>query len=234
MNPHSYEEYHLKHRHFRENYRKTIVFGAVTLLLALWVGFAQAPLIGPGIFANAGLALTGLLLLLALRNLHATSPQTRWGIWLKQRSEGAFPALIIGLQGWFTLLVALLLWFTISEIGFQPNGFEHTLFIGIFLLVPIRRILSGSEPIHPHPRRELIAEALTCLNICLITLLTATITSDAALPATQRFSAGIPPTIVLIWVAATLIMLTSVILLLDHIVRKMPSTEPPEARDTLD
>lgn len=234
MNPHIYDEHRLKHRRFHEYYRKTLVMGAVSLLLGIWIGAAHMPMMGPGVFANTGFSAAGLLLLWSLRNVHQVSPQTRWGTWLKQKTEAPFPAVLIGLQGWFLSLIALLMWFTVTELGFPANGFHHTMLLGILFLIPIRRILNGTEPPHPTPWRELITEALGYLNVCLITLFVAAVASTASLPPDKPLTGELPMGIIFIWMAAVLVVLTCIILLLDHIVRKMPPTIRTEEQDTLD
>ncbi|MCO5045259.1 MAG: hypothetical protein J5I99_10710 [Verrucomicrobia bacterium] len=233
MNPHIYSEHHLAHRRFREYYRRTLAMGAVALGLAIWMGSAQMPMPGPGLFANAGFSAAGIFLLWALRNLHTTPPRSRWGQRVRARSENQFPAIVICLQGWFILLIALLIWFTVAELGFAANGFQHTLLIGILLLAPVRRILDGTEPPRPSPRRDLIRETLAYLNVCLITLFIAAVLTTAMLPPDAPATSELPFAVMFIWVVVTLILLTCAILLLDHIVRKMPPTVRSEEQDTL-
>lgn len=235
MNPHIYDEHRLGHRRFREYYAKTLGMGVVALLLAIWFGVAHRPLTGPGIYASAGFSAAGLLILWGLRNIQRGKLHTRWGNWLKARTEQTFPAILILSQGWFLLLIAMLIWFTIVELGFAANTLQHALLLLILLFIPVRRILAGTESQHPSPRRELTTQGLTYLNVAIITLFLAAATSSTMLPQQEQvFSSEIPMGAILIWLGAILIILTCVVLFLDHIVRKMPTTPKPEEQDTLD
>ncbi len=233
MNPNYYDEHRPRHRRCAQYYRRTLAVGAVPLLLAVWLGTAYFPRIGPGLYANAGLSLAGLLLLWSVRDMQARPPVSRWGRWIAQRMDSIFPALLIGLQGWFVLLAAVLIWNTVSELGFTAGRMNTVALMGILLLAPIRRILAGTELQNPPPLRELFTEALGYLNAILVTLFIAGFLT--ALDQSQGTRTGEPPMgIIIVWMFATLVILTCIILFLDHIVRKMPPMHREEEIDTLD
>lgn len=236
MNPLLYEEHRLTHRRFGEYFRRTAWIGGVALGLCIWMGAAHYPSIGPGLYANAGFSAGGLLLLWGMRALHLPpyAPKTRWGAWLARRGNDWFPAFLIGLQGWFVLLMALLIWFSIAELGFAAHTAHHLTLLGILLLAPVRRILRGSQPPHPSPRRELLSEGLGYLNAILITLFAAFVGSTASLPPGEPLTGELPLGIILLWLAAVLIVMTCIVLFIDHIVRKMPPAAIPEKKDTLE
>lgn len=236
MNPHIYEEYHLGRRRFREYYAKTLGMGVVSLFLAIWFGYAHRPLTGPGIYASAGFSAAGLLIVWGLRNLHRAKLRSRWATWLKERSKQKFPVILIFSQGWFLLLTAMLIWFTIVELGFIANTLQHALLFLVLLLIPVRRILAGTDSHSISPRRELTARGLTYLNVMVITLFIASAVSNTILPEQQAgvFANEAPLGAILVWLSAVLILLTCFVLFLDHIVRKMPTSPKSEEQDTLD
>ena len=152
MNPLYYDEHRPRHRRFAEYYRRTLVIGLVALGLSFWLGATHFPRIGPGLFANAGFSLAGLLLLWSVRAMLREPPRSRWAQRLVARIDSVFPALLVSLQGWFVMLSALLIWFTVRELGFPANRFHDVILIAILLLAPVRRILRGTEPQNPPPR----------------------------------------------------------------------------------
>lgn len=234
MNPHLYEEYRLRHRRFGEYFRRTLIIGFVPLGLAVWLAFIHFPSVGPGLFANAGLCTAGLLLLWAARAMHRVPPRAAWGGRLAARGDALIPALLIGTQGWFVLLTAMLIWFTIIELGVNANPVQHILLVATLVLIPSRRIVDGTTPQQASPWRELFSEGLGYAHVCCATLFLATVFSTAILPPDKPLTDKLPPGVVIVWMAAVLTLLTCLILFLDHIVRKMPSTPQTEARDTLD
>lgn len=227
-----YDEHRPRHRRCVHYYRRTLAVGAVPLALALALAAAYFPRIGPGLFANAGLTLAGLMTLWSVRDMQTRAPVSRWGRWIVSRMDDLFPALLIGLQGWFVLMTTVLIWFTVAELGFRGSIFSGCMLFGILLLAPIRRILAGTEPPHPHPLRELLSEGLGHLNTILVTLFVAG--SLTSLNRPDPTNTEPPMMIIVIWLAATLVILTCVILFLDHIVRKMPPIPREEPADTLD
>ncbi|HMP75667.1 MAG TPA: hypothetical protein PKE12_05150 [Kiritimatiellia bacterium] len=234
MNPRYYDEHRPRHRRSLEYYRRTLAIGAVPLALSIWLAVTQFPLIGPGLYANAGLSLAGLLLLWSVRAMQREPPRSVWGRGIMNHIDALYPALLVSLQGWFVMLSALLIWFTVTELGFPANAFHHGLLVGILLLSPVRRVLRGTEPPHPSPRRELLMEGLGNLNAILITLFVTAIMTTSNLPPGVPLTGEIPPLLLFTWMGAVLVVLTCVILFLDHIVRKMPPTIREEQKDTLD
>jgi hypothetical protein len=234
VNPRYYDEHRPRHRRFADYYRRTLVIGLVPLGLSIWLGTTHYPLVGPGIFANAGFSFAGLLLLCSVRAMLRVPPRSRWAQRLMARIDTVFPALLVSLQGWFVMLSALLLWFTVRELGYPANLFHDAVLISILLLAPVRRILRGTEPQNPPPRRELLSEGLGNLNVILITLFAAAIMTTSSLPPGQPLTGEIPSIVLFTWMASVLVVLTCVILFLDHIVRKMPPTVHVEEKDSLD
>jgi hypothetical protein len=234
MNPYTYEELKLGHRHAPEHFRRTFAAGLVPVGLALLTWWSHFPRGGPGIYATAGLAISGLLMLWSLRAVHSDAGISGLSRRLIARSDRWYPAALILAQSFFIALTVLLLWFTICELGFAASWLQHSLLIAYLLLLPIRRILQGTEPMHPSPLHELVMEFLGYLNTCIVTLFIAGCATLALLPPDKPLTGELPPSIVLVWLPAILVIITCVILLIDHVLRKMPQPAATEAKDELD
>jgi hypothetical protein len=205
----------------------------VPLFLAIGLGLAYYPRIGPGIFSNAGLCLSGLLLLWSVHEMQFQAPTTRWGRWIVQHIDDLFPALLIALQGGFIILAAMLIWFTLPDLGFSPGPMSSISLFGILVLSPIRRILAGTAPPNPTARRELLTEALGYLSTILATLFIAGFLTHMVPPPEDPEAENVPMGTIIIWVLATLTILTCIILFVDHIVRKIPPSRREEKIDSL-
>lgn len=231
MNRIYYDEHRPGHRRCALYYQRTMAIGLVALGIALYIGAARFPDVGPGWFANAGLTASGLLLLWGVRKLQRDTPVTRWGRWIARRMNDLFPALLVGLQGWFVLLAALLLWYTILELGLPAGPFDTGVLVAILALAPLRRILAGTEPPNPAPARAAWATGLRLLNVALIAIFSARALSELTRPPP---GGDLPLFPILVWIAATLVVLACVILFIDFWVRKMPQSPPGTPADKLE
>lgn len=234
MNPYLYEEHRPQHRRSGEHYRRTLIIGLVPFLLSLWLAKSHFPQIGPGLWATAGFSLSGLLALWSLKGMIDYPPHSRVAIWYAKNAQDLFPATLIVMQGWFVLITACLIWFSFAELGYGATVFHHILLLGILLLAPIRRILRGTEPQHPSPRRELLTEGIDYLNVCMFTLFIAACMSLFILPPGTLITHEVPLGLILVWFIATMVVLTCVVLFVDHIVRKMPPPPEAERPDSID
>ncbi len=234
MNPHLYDEYRPRHRRSAEHYRRTLAIGAVPMVLSVWLAFSHAPRVGPGLWAAAGFSLSGLLSLWSLKRMLAVPPRARLAGWYARNAQSLYPAALIVTQGWFVLLSTCLIWFTFIGLGYTVTPAHHILLGGVLLFAPIRRILRGTEPMHPSPLRELMTEGLDYLNACVFTLFVAAFASLFILPPGTLITHEVPLGLILVWFVATIVILTCIILFLDHIVRKMPGPPATERVDSLD
>lgn len=233
MNTILYEEHRSGHRLLRIHFRRTLVAGVLPLLMAVLLATSQARP-GPGHYAGGGLALAGLLLLFGLRDLHRVPPLSRAARWLVQRSDRWFPAALLMLQNFFIALCVLQLWFASTALGVPVTLLQHALLVTILLLSPLRRILHGTYPPQPSPRRELAVEFLRYLNASVVALFLASLCTRLMVPPGDRMSQGLPPGVILTWMPAVLVILGSVILFIDHVLRKMPPAPPTTEKDALD
>ena len=233
MNTILYDEHRIGHRLLRIHFRRTVVAGVLPLFMALLLatGKSQA---GPGSLAGGGLAVAGLLMLFGLRGLHQESELTRPARWMVEHSDRWFPALLLLLQNFFIALCVLQLWFTTAALGFPATLLQHALIIALLVLSPIRRILHGTYPPQPSAWRELTVEFLRYVNASLGALFLATLITRLMVPPGDRMSQGLPAGVILVWVPAVLVMLGSIILFIDHVLRKMPTPAPTTEKDALD
>ncbi|MCS6772183.1 MAG: hypothetical protein NZ740_09195 [Kiritimatiellae bacterium] len=232
MNPLYYNELRPSHRRCREHYRRTLAMGLVPLLIALYLARAYHPHIGPGLLANAGLALSGILFLWGVRNLQFEAPATRWGRWIAARLNDLFPPVVIVLQGWFVILAVGLLWFAILGLGLPATALDTGLLFLFIVFSTLLRLLAGTQPQHPSARRLLFQKGLACLNRIAAAVFFARLFTLVTAP--PEAGSGSNVLAILIWILAILVILAAIVLFADFLVRKMPRhfSAPPE--DSLD
>lgn len=234
MNTYVYEEYKLASRHARGHLRRSLATGAVPALLALWIGLSRFPRTGPGLYAVLGLSIGALLMLGGAWRLHGERNPSRISHWLVRRSDRWFPPFVLLSQNFFVGLTVMMLWLTICELGFAASWLQHALLLTLLVLSPARRILAGTEPVHPSALRELATESLGYFNAMVFVVFLASTISRAMLPPGQPITGSVPMSVVIVWLPAVLVIIGCVILFIDHIVRKMPQPSPTEEKDALD
>lgn len=234
MNPYVYSEYRRSSRYAEGHYRRTLATGVVPVVLAMILWYSRFPQGGPGLYSAAGLGLGGLLMLMGVRRAHEEPAAGAFARALVRHSDVWYPAYLLASQNFFIALTALLLWFTICDLGFAASWVQHALLVLLLALSPIRRILDGTEPTHPGPWRELLSEGLRHLNACTVAIFAAGCVSIVILPPDQPLTRSLPAGVVLAWMPAALVVIGSVILFIDHLLRKMPAPPPAEAKDELE
>lgn len=215
------------------HFRRTLLSGVVPIGIAILLGSSR-PTPGPGLFASAGVAAAGLLMLFGLHGLHREEHLARISRWLVKYTDRWFPALLIILQNLFIALTVLLLWFATAELGFPATPLLHVQLVVLLGLAPLRRVLHGTYPANPPPWRELLVELLRYLHASLVASFVASLLTRLMIPPGERLEQGLPPGLILIWVPAVLVIITSIILFIDHVLRKMPAPIHSEEKDALD
>ncbi len=215
------------------HYRRTWIAGLLPLGIALLMALGQ-PAPGPGWYAVNGLALAGLLLLSGMHGLPSEPHPSRLSRWLGHRVDQWFPATLIILQSYFIALTVLLLWFATTDLGFPAAPLHHALLIFLLALSPLRRVLDGTQRSDSSPFRELVVEFLRFLNAAVVAIFFAALFTRLMIPPSAQLTEGLPAGLVLVWVPAVLVVITCVILMIDHVLRKMPAPPAASVKDTLD
>ena len=215
------------------HFRRTLLAGVVPVGIALLLAYSR-PAPGPGLVASAGVAAAGLLMLFGFHGLHREPHLTRLSRWLVNNTDRWFPALLIILQNLFIALTVLLLWFATTELGFPATPLLHAQLVVLLALSPLRRVLHGTYPADPPPWRELLVELLRYLHASLVASFVASLLTRLMIPPGERLEQGLPPGLIFIWVPAVLVVITSVILFIDHVLRKMPAPIHTGEKDALD
>lgn len=215
------------------HFRRTLLTGVVPIGIALLLGSSR-PAPGPGLFASAGIAAAGLLMVLGLHGLHREESLARPSRWLVKNSDRWYPALLIILQNLFISLTVLLLWFATADLGFPATPLLHAQLMVLLGLSPVRRVLHGTYPPDPSAWRELLVEFLRYVHASLVASFLASLLTRLMIPPGERLEQGLPPGLIFIWVPAVLVIITSIILFIDHVLRKMPAPINPGERDVLD
>lgn len=234
VNPYVYSEYRRSSRYAPGHFRRTVVTGLVPVVLAVILWYSRFPHGGPGLYSVAGLGAAGLLMLAGVRMAHEEPNIGRLARALVSRSDTWYPAYVLATQNLFIALTALLLWFTICDLGFAASWMQHSLLVLLLLLSPVRRIMAGTEPAHPGPWRELLSEGLRYVNACTVAFFAAGCLTVVIIPPDEPLTRSLPAGVVLAWLPAVLVAIGSVILFIDHLLRKMPAPPPPEEKDELE
>lgn len=233
MNSILYDELRIRHRRFPVHYRRTATSGLVALGIVLLLAGSQ-PNPGPSLVACGGWSAGGLLVLFGLRGLpRERRLRSLTQAWIP-RLDQWFPATLVFLQNLFIALTLLPLWMATVNLGFPATPLLHGLLIGLLALAPVHRILQGTHTTTASAGREIVVELVRYTYVCWFTLfLTALmhrLMTPPGGPSHQPWSAGV----IFLWLPCVLVMLGSLVLFLDHLVRKMPAPQAPAETDTLD
>ena len=218
----------------RIHFQRALVAGLLPIGIALLLAGSR-PQPGPGLLASAGLAAAGVLILLGARGLHKEATLCRPARWLVRTSDRWYPPTLIIAQNFFIALMVLQLWFAMAELGLPTTVWLNLQLLVLLVLAPARRILLGSVPLQPSPRREIVAEFIRYTFIALIALFAATFTTRLMFPpGSSPLTGPLPPGLIIVWMAAELVNLGCLILFLDHVLRKMAPAGAEEHKDALD
>lgn len=223
MTPAHYAERRPSHRRSRFYYRRCLGFGALVMGLGLILAVSHYPRIGPGLWANMGLTAGAMLALWSLRQLAEKPATTVWGRAIRSRMEDIFPAALITLEGFFGILFGLLIWFAVREQGIAVSGVLGFLALSVVAILPLRRILAGTEPPEPSAQRIRWREGLDLLHAVLVTWLIASALVDMMTPSSPTDTAALVGRLI-VRTLAVLITLFCAILFLDLTHRKLKQT----------
>ncbi len=231
MHPLAFQEFKFSHRRSRDQRRRIVVAGLIAVALPILLAWGRA--LSPLHLAVNGMATAGLILFAGLHGLHREQHLSRAGQRLVAATDRWYPAALLLLQSLFVSLNVVVLWFTIGEIGFPLTPALHLQLLVLLLLAALRRLLHATMPAQPSPPYELLIEFMRYANASLVAVFFATLLSRVILPPDERLTDSLPAGLVLVWIAASLVVITSLVLFLDFILRKMPAPRQPGVKDVL-
>lgn len=215
-----FPQYQVSSRSARREVVSVERIGLLPVGLALMLMWARRGAAGPGLWAAFGLALGMELLLAGAYELHhAGDRRSRPGDALAARSDRWFPLLVFAAQSGFVALSVLLLWTTVCELGFPAGLLQHALLVALLLAVPAYRAAAELVRESEGERHHLAAEFFRYLLISVGAVFAAgvlarIIGAPDGTPVPEMF-----PIVLVLWVAASLTVLSCLALFLDHALR---------------
>jgi hypothetical protein len=235
VNDRVYAEYRPSHRRFGRHDIKTGLLGAVPAATAALLIASKGSAAGPGLWSALGVSLATQLVLWSARELLRThEPKTAAGDRLVRRADEWYPSFLIAIQGIFVAVTVMLLWLTICDLGFRASAIQHIAIAALLAVVPAGRMLKATRPEEPSPARQNVEEFLRLALIWIVCILAASGVTLAQGPTRTDASPYVPVAIIAAWLPAALIMLTSLVLFLEHASARRPARPEEALRDRLE
>ncbi len=222
------DEYKLSNRRSKEHYMRTFLLGFIPTGVALMMMYAQPEDHSPFVVSILGLSIAFQMILWSGREIHRTrDPLTPAGQHLVSISDAWFPHFLMFMQGLNICITVLLLWFSICALGFKSVAIQHVILFFALILHPLRRMLTYAVITETTRRKEIARELVHYLQIIFLTLFLAMTFHLVMLPPEQLQSDTLPLGAIMLWVPAILVIISCVVLFIDHIVRKQPVVAGP-------
>lgn len=213
----AYPHYRPSERGSRQEVRRAQLLGLVPVAVALALLEARGQRAGAGLWAGFGLAF-GLQLVLwgACDIVFGDSPLSPAAVRLKASRDAWFPAFLFGTQTGFLLVAVALMWLTLCDVGFPATVWQHLQVALLAAAIPVSRWTRETARVRETPRASIAAEAVNYATVVLSVLLVASSMTLFMVPAGEPLSADMFPLVLALWVITVLVVLTCVILFLDH------------------
>ena len=211
-------EYQLSNRSCRTHLMHTRWLGIVAIVVTLLLMFGSPTSPAAGLWCALGLAVGLEMILWGLYEINYTSDRkTIIGMWLLKRSEKVFPVVLYLMQHAFTVILLLVLWFTLGQLGFPTGVGRSTCFVMILTLFPLRRLFLELVETESEEAKNLPAEFAGYLNLCLIVTLLVSLLTAYLLPQGLTTAEKIPEPLLVMWVPTILTMLVCLVLFVDDV-----------------
>lgn len=220
-----YPEYELSGREYRLHYLQTRLLGLLPIGVSTLFLLARASRAGPGLWCVCGVCL-GLEILLwgAFKLYFLRQRQSRLGAYLAATSDLWFPYLLFTLQNLFFILLLLMLWFTLADLGFPAQALEHSLFILLLAMIPVRRFIRRMQLVTPSSKVHFADRIFRYLTTIIATLFVAGCMTRFMIPPGTSLTWHAPPGVVFVWVIGVLIILGCLLLMFDGYLRYRKNT----------
>ena len=220
-----YPEFELSGREYRTHYLYTRLLGLLPIGVSMLFLLARASRAGPGLWCIMGVCLGLELILWGSFKLYFLRPQpSRLGERLAAASDAWFPYLLFSFQNIFFILVLLMLWFTLSDLGFPAQTIEHSLFVVLLTMIPVRRFIRRMQLVTPSSRIHFADRIFRYLTTIIVTLFVAGCMTRFMIPPGTSLIWHTPPGVVFVWVIGILIILGCLLLMVDGYLRYRKNT----------
>ncbi|MFH0908703.1 MAG: hypothetical protein V1929_08070 [bacterium] len=226
-----FEEFKPSHRNGITHVRHTQWLGALPVCTAVVLLLVKGPQAGPGIWSalGAGLALE-MMLWSAWAERENPRGRAPWANRWIARADDWFPAMLVVAQGCFTGLTLCLLWYSFCELGYPATIFQHTLFLLLIVVIPLRRLLHINGVSERVATLDILDQFLYYLMIAMFTLLVTNSIQYLIFPRQHPYITEVPLPAIIVWVPAILICAGCLALFADHVFRKrkLMAATPPD------
>lgn len=177
---------------------------------------------GPGLWMALGASAALALMLWSAYAIHRPWPgRTRLACRMAAASDSWFPTFVIFVQGGIAAVTLLMFCFTLVELGYRSAPMQFPLLAALLILLPFRRLSRLRNAEQSTAGRELTALFAQYLHWILLTLFLATTIGNLG-PSGPAASTDESVGGLLIWIPAILVIVSCVVLFIDHVIRKMP------------
>ncbi|OGV46236.1 MAG: hypothetical protein A2X46_18315 [Lentisphaerae bacterium GWF2_57_35] len=220
-----FQNYHMSSPTSMMHIRWVQRLGLIPISITIAMILANRTGVGPGLWTALGLGVGLQLILWGCSRLYTThEKRTLLGDALVRIHDLWFPSLVFFIKYAFIAIALTVLWLTINELGFPASTWHYALFVLILIFLPIGQVLREVAGADPEPRIEAWDNACRCLNTVLITIVAANLTCNLIVAQSSPYGTETDALVLMIWVLAILIMISSMIVYLGRIVRrKRPS-----------
>ena len=229
------EEYRISSRRARYHYNRARLLGLIPVGVSLFFLRYAGDFYAPLLYCSLGTSLAMQLMLWAAYEAHFGGNHTSWTRHRLENTDNWYPSFLIICQNGFFAITLIVFWFIICQIGFPASMLDHALLVSWVFVWPILRVLRARSYFDSHNANlETSYEFFRYTNVCIVTFLVASFITDFA---SSEASPGPNHDFSLIgmfvWLPAALIAVGSVILFLDHLVRKRPRRPRRDEFDVL-
>ncbi len=217
----------------RPYYRQAQLIGLVPIFFALLLALSMRRTPGPGLWSAFGVALGLEIVLAAMYRLHLTeAPKSQRAHELIAQSDQWFPSFLFIIRHLFEILIFLMLWLCLTDLGFPGSLLMHGEFIVLLVLWPIKGLTREIVRTSNLAKHHITDEFFHYLMITTATFLVATSITHFVIPPGKTITSDITPHVVIVWVPAILIVISCIMLFADHRRRYGATTPAPAKEET--
>jgi|GEM_PF-2906120 len=212
-----FERFMPSRRQSRNPLQHTHQAGWLTTVLTAFLMWAQPRWPGPGLWAVLGLSVGMQCLVygaLALQDKHI--PKTRIGHLLATHMVRWFPWLVFVAQTTYLFLIVTVLWMSAQMLGVHAPAWVHTTLYILLVLIPVRRIIFEWASHRGQDIRTPVQDALQYFTVIVVTLLIGVLATHFVSPFGHPITGDNSVPLIFIWVIATLVILSCVVLFIDN------------------
>jgi hypothetical protein len=222
-----FNAYRFTEKTCRDQHRRILLTGLVPSFFALMLILSIPGGAGPGPWCAFGFCAGLLLVQWGVYGLHKCEyPRTPWGRRLMHHSDRWFPVFLFSTRKVYMLVLALMLWTCMTDIGYPSSFTLHFLFAMLLILYLVKSV-THEAILTPTDSRLDDADVIAhySLIITIVLFLSVSMT-HLTLPLHKPVTNSIPMWVVFIWIPAVLAILACLALCIH---RCMKLNEPASA-----